>query len=308
MLVVWTMLADLSTDDNRAALFFRVGLASQIASFLASAISSPLMALNPWIPLFLGSGVALAGLGCVFSLPETMNKVKSPEAEQMYSDDDEPPGPSESAYNLVSRKIERLIQPYSFLFTRPLLMLLLSFFTVQFARNALSFLTLYASTRFGWSIAQAHLLSSLYLAVTIPLFLFILPLVSSKLLHSLSASRRDLQIARLSIIAYIMGSLALGLSSSASLVIPSVCVYAFGAGFPIVIRSLIPNLVKRDETAKLYSVFEIVQAAGDILGGLCFTKAFSSSFSLGKEESGLVWLLSSLLYGLVELVLMLVHV
>lgn len=307
LLVVWTMLADLSTDEKRAALFFQVGLVSQIASFVASAISSPLMALNPWIPLFLGCGIVSIGLGCVFSLPETMNKVKLSEAETPFSDDSEAPWSSDFTRVLISRNITRFIQPYSFLFTRPLLMLVFSAFAVQFARKSLAFLTLYVSTRFGWSIARAHLLSSIHLAFTIPVFLFVLPFLSNNVLHYMSPSTRDLQIARLSTFAYIVGSLAIGLSSSVGLLIPSICIHAIGAGFPIVIRSLITALVKREETARLYSIFEIIQSAGDILGSFCFTKAFSASLSLGKGKAGLVWFLSSVLYALVELVLMLVR-
>lgn len=306
LLVVWTMLADLSTDDKRVALFFQVGLVSQIASFVASAISSPLMALNPWIPLFLGCGIVSIGLGCVFSLPETMNKVKSPGVTP-FSDDSEEPWSSESTQNIISRKITRFFRPYSFLFTQPLLMLVFAAFTVQFARKSLAFLTLYASTRFGWTIARAHLLSSIHLAFTIPLFLFILPFFSNSVLHYMAPSRRDLQTARFSTLAYIVGSLAIGLSSSVGLLIPSICIHAIGAGFPIVIRSLITALVQREETARLYSIFEIIQSAGDILGSVCFTKAFSLSLSLGQGKAGLVWFLSSILYALVELLLMFVR-
>lgn len=311
LVVIWTMLADLTTDQQRARLFFRVGLASQIASFLASVISSELMTLNPWTPLLLGCGTVTIGLGCALSLPETMSRVKTAEMARSCSDESllscETPSKSESACPLVPRKIARLIHPYLFILNRPLLLLLFSFATVQFAQSSSSFLTQYISTRFSWTLARANLLTSLHIAITIPVFLFLLPFLS-KVLHFLPQPRRDLQVARFSDFALILGSLGVGLSPSVVLLIPSICLHAIGAGFALTIRSLITALVKREETARLYSAIEILQMVGGTLGSLCFTKAFSSGLRMGGVAAGLVWILGSLLYALVGLALILVDV
>ncbi|KAJ6018705.1 MFS transporter [Penicillium canescens] len=313
LIVIWTMLADLTTDAQRATLFFRVGLVSQIASFFASAISSGLMTVNPWIPLLGGCGTVMIGLCCALSLPETMNTVsKTAESEQPLSDEPlstcECSLGSEPVHRVLLSKIVRLIRPYLFIFNRRLLLLLFSFGTVQVAQTSSSFLTQYISTRFTLTLARAHFLTSFHMAITIPVFLFLLPLLSNKVLYSLSLPRRDLQVARFSDIALILGSLGIGLSPSIVLLIPSICLHATGAGFSIVTRSLVTALVKREETARLYSAIELMQMMGGVLGSLCFTNAFNSGLRMSGIGAGLVWILGSLLYALVGIALAFVRV
>ncbi|KAJ5199115.1 MFS transporter [Penicillium cf. griseofulvum] len=313
LIVIWTMLADLTTDAQRATLFFRVGLASHIASFFASAISSGLMTVNSWIPLLGGCGTVMIGLCCALSLPETMDTVsKTAESEQPFSDESlstcQSSLGSKPVHRVLLNKIVRLIRAYLFLFNHRLLLLLFSFGTFQIAQTSSSFLTQYISTRFTWTLARAHFLTSFHMAIAIPVFFFLLPFMSNKVLHSLSLPRRDLQVARFSDIALILGSLGIGLSSSIVLLIPSICLHATGAGFPIVTRSLVTTLVKREETARLYSAIQLMQMMGGVLGSLCFTNAFNSGLRMGGIGAGLVWTLGSLLYALVGITLAFVRV
>jgi hypothetical protein len=90
--------------------------------------------------------------------------------------------------------------------------------------------------------------------------------------------------------------------------IPSICLHATGAGFSIVTRSLITALVKREETARLYSAIELMQMMGGVLGSLCFTNAFNSGLRMSGIGAGLVWILGSLLYALVGIALAFVRV
>jgi MFS family permease len=314
LIVIWTMLADLTTDAQRPTLFFRVGLASQIASFFASAISSALMTVNPWIPLLGGCGTVMIGLCCALSLPETMNTVskKTAEPEQPFSDEplstcEYSLGP-EPAHRVLLSKFALLIRPYLFIFNHRLLLPLFSFGIIQVAQTSSSFLTQYISTRFTWTLARAHFLTSFHMAIAIPVFLFLLPFLSNKVFHSLSLPRRDLQVARLSDIALILGSLGIGLSPSIVFLIPSIFIHATGAGFAVVTRSLVTALVKREETARLYSAIELMQMMGSVLGSLCFTNAFKFGLRMSGIGSGLIWFLGSLLYTLVGIALAFVRV
>ncbi|KAL4783504.1 major facilitator superfamily domain-containing protein [Aspergillus varians] len=311
LVIIWTMLADLSTDSKRAMLFFHVGLASQIAGFLASAISSGLMALNPWIPLPIGCATVTVGLGFALSLPETMSLVVKTRDATMCWDENELvesiPNPP-LRYIPLARKIERLIHPYLFIFNSRLLLLMLSFAVFQVAQGSAAFLTQYISTRFSWTLVHAQLLTSLHAAATIPVFAFLLPYFSEKVLYSLSLPRRDLHIARFSIVSLTVGSLGTGLSSHISLLVPSLCLHALGAGFALAIRSLVTSLVKREESARLYSAIEILQSMGSVLGSLCFTNAFKSGLLMDGIGSGLVWVLSSFLFAFVGTALMTIRV
>ncbi|RAH71279.1 MFS transporter [Aspergillus aculeatinus CBS 121060] len=313
LVVIWAMLADLATDAQRAALFFRVGLASQVASFLASLISSGLMALNPWIPLLIGCGTVMIGLGCALSLPETMNmpvRSKEPAAPSP----DEPVSTCDTSSKPVltpiplPKRLARLIHPYLFIFHQQSLLLLFSFATVELVQRSFPFLTQHISRRFAWTLAQANLIVSFHAGITILVFLFLLPYLSQKVLHYLSLPQRDLQVARFSLAALLLGSLGIALSPSVIFLIPSVSVYAAGAGFALTMRSLATALVKREETARLYSAIEILQYVGNILGSLCFTNVFKLGLQIGGLGSGWVWVLGSLLYGLVGIALTLVRV
>lgn len=179
---------------------------------------------------------------------------------------------------------------------------------MQVAQISSSFLTQYISSRFTWSLARAHLITSLHMALTIPVFLFLLPYLSNKVLYSLSLPRRDLQVARFSGLALILGSLGIALSTSSMLLIPSIFIHALGAGFSLVTRSLVTALVKREQTARLYSGIELMQMVGSVLGSLCFTNAFNSGLRMSGIGAGLMWILASLLYMLVGVALTLVQV
>ncbi|KAL4807363.1 MFS general substrate transporter [Aspergillus unguis] len=282
--LIWTMLADLTADSDRAVLFFRVGLASQVAGFIASAASSGLMAVNPWIPLLFGCGTVMAGLGGAWSLPETINLLK---VERRGRRDSRERSGSERERR--GRKIRSLIRPYLFIFTPRLLSLLCSFVLSQLALGSSSFLTQYISTRFNWSLAKAQLLSSLHSLATIPVFALLIPYLTNKTLAALNSSLRDLNIARSSIFSLSLGCFGIGFSPIIYLLVPSLCIHALGSGFALAARSLITGLVQREETARLYAVVGVMQSIGSVLGSLVATNAFKAGLNMGGGWIGLVY-------------------
>ncbi|GAQ11838.1 hypothetical protein ALT_9159 [Aspergillus lentulus] len=323
MALLWTMLADHTTDLNRAILFFRVGVVSEIATFLAGVISAQLMALNPWIPMMIGCGFVTIGLSCAFFLPETLNhsvKRKSP----MHGDEpvscigglivDEESTfnpkvlPKPSRHHLIMGKIRRFLHHDIFIFDHRIMLLLLAFAVSELARGSSGSLAQYISTRFSWTLARANLLKSFHTAATIPVFLFLLPYLSRDVLHYLSLCRRDLYLARMSIICLAVGSLGVGLAPHIVFLVPSLCLHAAGGGFPLVARSLATALVERDKTARLYSTIEILQSVGSVLGSLCFTNLFILGVKLSGAWLGLVWIMSGLLFTSVGIPLMILQV
>ncbi|KAF7181873.1 hypothetical protein CNMCM7691_001170 [Aspergillus felis] len=324
MALIWTMLADPTTDSNLAILFFRVGVIMDITSFLAGALSAQLMTLNPWIPMMVGSGIVTIGLSCTFFLPETMNdcvKRKSPingnepvscmgglivDEESSYSS---PKGlPKPSRHRLILGKIRRFLNHDICIFDHRILLLLLTFAVSQLAGGSSEFLAQYISTRFSWTLARANLLKSFHTAATIPVFLFLLPYLSTHVLHYLSLHRRDLYLARMSIICLAVGSLGVGLAPHIIVLVPSLCLHAAGGGFALVARSLATALVERDKTARLYSTIEILQSVGSVLGSLCFTNVFTLGLKMRGAWIGLMWIMSSLLFALVGIALMILQV
>ncbi|KAF7125927.1 hypothetical protein CNMCM5793_002286 [Aspergillus hiratsukae] len=320
LVVIWTMLADLTTDSNRAILFFRVGVISQVATFLAGAISAQLMAFNPWIPTMIGCGTVIIGLICALSLPETMNhcvKRKSPVHEGGMDGSSLSTASSHSnleilakasRHRLILARIRRFFNHDIFIFDHRILLLLFAFAVSQLAGGSSAFLAQYISTRFSWTLSRANLLKSVHAAASIPVYLFMLPYLSTHVLHFLSLHRGDLYLARMSIICLSVGSLGVGLAPHIIFLIPSLCLHAAGGGFPIVTRSLATALVDREKTARLYSTIEILQSVGSVLGSLCFTNVFTLGLKMSGVWIGLVWIMSSLLFAWVGIALMLIRV
>ncbi|KAL4991628.1 putative MFS transporter [Aspergillus falconensis] len=303
--IIWTMLADLTADSDRAVLFFRVGLASQIAGFVASAASSGLMAIDPWIPLLVGCGAVMVGLGAACTLPETINLVKarsgggSGRQDRTIQREEDLSVPIPLKYTSLRRRVNRFVHPYLFIFTPRLLSLLFSFALYQVALGSSSFLTQYISTRYSWTLAKAQLLSSFHSLISIPVFAFLIPHLTNKTFHLFPPPKRDLYIARFSIISLTLGCLGVGLSPVIYLTVPSLCIHAFGAGFLLAARSLVTAFVGREETAKLYAVVEVMQSLGTVLGSLVATNAFKFGLNIGGVGAGLVYVLSGILFAVV---------
>ena len=305
----------------RASIFFRFGVASMAADFISSAVSSWLMTMDPWIPLMIGMGIVLLGVLFTLSLPETMHvrhpepadhmemshlspdddddSLEHKEQDREYTDNEDSPffHPNESKIKTLATKINSYITPYTFILANKQILLLLSAFLVyRLSRGSSWFLVQYISTRYNWTLAQSNLLMSFRPALTIPLFLFILPAISRYLLRSMQSTQKDLRLARISIIFLTVGTLGIGLSPSIPPLIISLIVQAAGSGFLFVTRSLITTLIKREQTAKLFTVIEILQSVGAVIASLVITNVFRAGIEMGGMWIGLAWFVTGSLF------------
>ncbi|RAL13859.1 MFS general substrate transporter [Aspergillus homomorphus CBS 101889] len=339
--IIWTMMSDVSTEEERAAIFFKFGVAGMGADFASSAASSWLMALDPWLPLLLGWGLAVIGMFFALSLPETMSAfpargpkksanlelgqifagngnseyktVPTKEQDQEVSSDDEDTAPGESyAYEksgagttkrtffaTLKRRVYAYFAPYSFIVQNRQIMLLLSAFLVyRLSRGSSWFLVQYISTRFKWTLAEANFLMSFKPALTIPLFLFVLPAISRRLLKTMKPTQKDLRLMRISIGFLAVGTLGIGLSSHVFMLIPSLLLQTSGSGFVFLTRSLITTLVKREETARLFTIIEVLQSMGNVIASLSITTVFQIGLELGGPWIGLAWMMTATAFTL----------
>ncbi|KAL6235308.1 hypothetical protein BDW75DRAFT_143516 [Aspergillus navahoensis] len=331
--VIFTMMADVTTEEERAVMFFRFGVASMAADFVSSAASSWLMTMNPWFPLILGWSIVIVGAFLALLLPETKNAVtprtfeQSPEMELnplSSTNDPKVSGSSEkfaadpmddeedlgmpflnrpkrrSYFASLAALFRSYLSPYAFIFrTKRLLLLLTAFLVYRLSRGSSWFLVQYISARYNWTIAQANLLISFKPALTIPLFLFIIPYVSKHILSGMKSNMKDLTLARASIIFLAVGTLGIGLSPSIAMLIPSLIVQTSGSGFAYLARSLITTLVKREETARLFTVIEVLQAVGNVIASLSITTVFQVGLDWGGAWVGLAWMMTSTAFCLV---------
>ncbi|KAJ5585592.1 uncharacterized protein N7459_005392 [Penicillium hispanicum] len=339
--IIWTMMADVTTESERATLFFQFAIVSMGADFVSSALSSWLMTMNPWAPLLIGFGIVFGGLLLILMLPETKHALPTRRSEASTVELSELTEDSEfksefhqtrqsgsfhhvndmeagngqeahSSWSYPSRKHPSLwskcranyqfyVKPYLFILNRkPVLLLLTAFLVYRLSRGSSWFLTQYISTRYHWTLAQSNMLVSFRPTVSIPLFLFGLPWLKSRVLDSrCSSTEKDLWLARGSILCLSLGTLGIGLSPSIATLIPSLIVQTSGSGFVFLTRSIITTLVERDETARLYTVIEILQSVGSVVASLSITTVFQLGLRLGGIWIGLAWMMTSSLFCMV---------
>ncbi|KAJ5223988.1 hypothetical protein N7468_008530 [Penicillium chermesinum] len=343
--IVWTMMADVTTEAERATMFFQFAIVSMAAELGSSAVSSYLMVLNPWIPLLVGYAIVFCGMSLTLILPETMHAIPGkgpspssvelddledgnkqyrhkPENGLYHDDSDAEVGQAHEAHmswsypalsgHSVRGKIGILwsrvcfncrfyVKPYLFILNRkPVLLLLTAFLVYRLSRGSSWFLTQYISSRYSWSLAAANMLVGSRPAVSIPVLLFGLPWLKKRYLDSRkSPTEKDLSLARASIVCLAVGTLGIGLSPAVSTLIPSLVVQTSGSGFVFLARSIITTLVERDETARLYTVIEILQAVGNVFASLSITAVFQMGLRMGGFWVGLAWMMTSSLFALV---------
>lgn len=313
------------------------------SDFVSSAVSSWLMAMNPWVPLLIGFGIVFLGLLFILFLPETKHALPARASEPSnmelseLSDDAETkqhydkPGESEpflheseldpdqdheppTSWSYTSRQSRSLwakcranyrfyVQPYLFILNRkPILLLLTAFLVYRLSRGSSWFLTQYISTRYHWTLAQSNFLVACRPTVSIPVFLWGLPWLKSHVLNPRrTPTEKDLWLARASIFCLTLGTLGIGLSPSIATLIPSLIIQTSGSGFVFLTRSIITTLVERDETARLYTVIEIIQSVGNIVASLSITGVFQLGLRAGGFWIGLAWMMTSSLFCMVAI-------
>lgn len=310
------------------------------ADFFSTALSSYLMSLNPWIPLVIGFGIVMSGMMLMLALPETkhalpaqqpeethveMSELRTetepkpylhePSAPERYHDEpdmngdreNEPPSwsiPSYSHQSFLTKlraNYRFYLKPYLFILSRkPVLLLLTAFLVYRLSRGSSWFLAQYISIRYSWTLAESNFLVACRPTVSIPLFLFGLPYLKSRVLSPRkSATEKDLWIARASIVCLTIGTLAIGLSPSIAAVIPSMIIQVSGSGFLYLVRSIITTLVERDETARLFTAIEVIQSLGNVIASLTITSVFQVGIRLGGFWIGLAWMMTSSLFCVV---------
>ncbi|PTU19621.1 hypothetical protein P175DRAFT_0503160 [Aspergillus ochraceoroseus IBT 24754] len=331
--IIYTMMSDVTTEEERAPMFFKFGVAGMGADFVSSAASSWLMVLNPWIPLLIGYSVVIVGMLFALSLPETKNAFparatepptevelghlspdgdtkglsggKLAEDSRSGSDDTEDPtfatGAKKRPFLASLRMVIRsYLTPYAFIFrARRILLLLTAFLVYRLSRGSSWFLIQYISTRYNWTLAEANFLISFKPALTIPLFLLILPMISRYLLRTMKSNKKDLLLARASIIFLAVGTLGIGLSPNIAMLIPSLLIQTSGSGFVYLTRSLVTTLVHREETARLFTVIEVLQSIGNVIASVSITTVFQIGLELGGPWIGIAWMMTATAFCLV---------
>jgi hypothetical protein len=290
------------------------------SEFFSNALGSWLMVLNPWYPTVLGWAIILVGIFAVLTLPETMHAFPAPKSKEQ--DYELASLPTENGVSGVAsgetvfqnkgslqnwgKWAQSTLSEYSFVVADKQIMLLLSAFLVyKLSRGTAWFLIQYVSVRYGWSLAQANLLVSLKSALMVFLLVVALPTASWYLINKrgMESRRKDFILTKVSVVNLLVGTLGIGLSPNSTLMIVCLIIQSQGAGFVYTARSLVTTLIQRDQTARLYTVIEIIQAFGIILASPTMTTFFNWGLTVGGFWIGMAWIVASGLFAVVGCVI-----
>ncbi|UKZ69757.1 uncharacterized protein TrAtP1_010761 [Trichoderma atroviride] len=170
---------------------------------------------------------------------------------------------------------------------RNILFALPSFLLPIIAQELMAFLLQYTSTKFGWTLAAATILTTMRPAITILLYTLLLPTFNRFLLMrlGLSAGNADLVAAKVSPVLSVLGLLMMGLSSTPWMLAIGLVVFTLGYGYTQSAQLFLASRVEKDQLGLLYTVTATISAIGGILGA----PLIAQTLNLGLKLSG-IWL------------------
>lgn len=274
---------------NRANLFLAGQCVSLASELIAPSIASGLMTISPWIPIILGLCMMVFAISLSALFPETLNMRRGKIALPTSPTTPSPLSPkTPSIYSAVKHQFKTSLhgvrESTSILNSFPVLLLLFGFIVQPFSRQSIDLSIRYISNRFSWPLRRAGFLLSLRAAINIILLLIILPALSHFLIskRSFSTKRKDLLLARISVLILVLGALLIAASSTSALTIFGLAIWTLGTGYVPLTRSLITTLVESHHVGRLYAAIAVVETVGALAAG----PSLAALYTLGLRMKG----------------------
>jgi hypothetical protein len=235
------------------------------------------MVKSPWIPNLLGVSIVIVGTILILFIPETLHL----HARSAISDPAMPDSDSEQSvelddstlFNAVKSQLcdafRRLRGSFSVLHSLPVLLLMIAFVLPQFNRQSVGLCVRYVSNRFSWTLGNAGYLLSLRALINIIVFFAILPGLSYFFVSRMhfSSRKKDIVLAKLSIVILITGAIIIASSPTVGLTIIGLMIWTLGTGFSSLTRALITTLVDQQHVGRLCAAISIVETSSTLVAG-----------------------------------------
>ena len=183
---------------------------------------------------------------------------------------------------------------------KPVLILLLTFFVYKISRGAAGFFIQYVSTRYSWTLANANYLVSMRSFLNIIVFTALLPSGTWYLTQQkrLPARDKDFLLAKLSVLALLIGTVGIGLSDSVPPMIHSIIVHTCAMRFAILIPSIITTMVKPKQVARLYVGITILETMGALAAAPLSAWLFRWGLYLGGPWLGIPHMVTGIIFAI----------
>lgn len=299
---LFVILSDITPEAKRAGMFMRAGAFNLLAALVMPPLAALLMDTSPWIPNFGGTILEILTLVLYTFCPETLEyehpslprKPAPIQPEQLIA---VPPIVNDlggSHLSLAVKQVRGLVtdlaKSLSFLADDWRVPVLISPFLIHMLVGVIGQLLLqYVSKRYEIKLSQAIILTTVRTGVIVLLLFAILPYISMWAIRNfdLSAQKKDLYLARISITVFALGWILVGLSPNIPLVLVSLAITSLGYGTWLLLRSFMTSLLQREQIARVYSVLSVIDTLGVMAGSPLMAGLFKHGFSLGGFWVGL---------------------
>ncbi|KAJ8066985.1 hypothetical protein OCU04_004364 [Sclerotinia nivalis] len=293
----FAIISDITPEAKRTDVFFLAAATDLVAQLIAPSMAAILMAKSPWLPLTLGIFSFILGSLLIIFIPETLHihQTSDPSHYPSPSNNDFPNSPKSQKSLLPTIKhqilasLQSLKSSISILNSAPLILLLITFVIKHFSSQSVDISLRYISNRFQFPLRYSSFLWSLRAGVQIILFLLVLPSLSRIMTTRLQMppAKKDLYLARTSILILTLGSILIAASPTLPLAILGMTVFTLGAGYISITRSLITTLVDQQHKGQLYAAVAVVETTGRLIAGPAFAQLYIVGLRLKGAWVGL---------------------
>lgn len=196
----------------------------------------------------------------------------------------------------LKARLQRMIDVARSTFTMvkspPVAIILFSFSLISPVSMCISsLLVLFVSLRFDWSIARAGYLLSIRGFGDLFVFLLLIPAVSALLVSDrfpfrCSAARKDLILARISLL-FVAAGIAVIAIPAIPAVVAGIIAVTFGFGWLAMCRSLIVLYIDESQVSQIYSLIGVVESTGTLIAQPGLAALYSAGVHLGGNWQAL---------------------
>lgn len=326
--MVYTVLADVTPQAERANCYFRLTAVFMVAELISNPMGGVLLLWGGhWTPLVFGFVcVVLSGL-VLLLLPETLNfdqtagttaapaKKSAPVVSDADTEDDTeedtvadamaPPLKRHSIGSAWQQLVHLLrtdarVTTLFILRNRPLMWLVIPFVFSVAGRFVQQLVLQYATKRYGWSWSQVAFLLTIRSTTNLATCLVLLPLASAALLRSGrlfgidgSSLRKDLWLARVSGVLLVAGSLLIAFAVTPWLLSIALVVFSLGGGYSATMHSLLNSFVEPHHLAMLNTLLGMLEVSGLMVAAPLLFGALQRGVALGGAWTGLPFMLAA---------------
>jgi len=318
--MLYTMLSDVVSVDDRATVFFQFGAAFLTAQTISAPLSGFLMLYSIWLPLLVSWVLMTFTNLLAFMFPETVQlhseardtqrrsngRMRGGNSDSSSEDDVEAENATPSAFQeFKSKAHEGLMDAWEFVMgNMKIAGLMLSLVFVVLGKLAQELLLQYATKRYHWTWSEAAFLMTISGVTSMVTLIVLLPAASwyfAKYL-GLSGVIKDLWLIRIVGSCLIFGCLVIAVAPTGLVLAFGLVPYALGSGLSPLIRSVLSALVEEHHIAILNTLIGITESLGVVVASPLLAMSLSLGLKLGGGWIGLPFLFAAIFATIVTVI------